>query len=159
MNEFEQDDPHAELKAQYVRDVESCKTIDDLNAFDLWQMRNKTGNQSWGYIPGNIDWTADEYRRHPHADTIIAYHKCSERDITINCKESAELPFDIERAKAGDVVEILIGDEWETCIIFEFDSESFSATIENHWTCGSMVNDVDKLRMKYPPRTKIAGND
>jgi len=77
-------DPHAELKVQYALDVETCKDIDGLEDWQLWQYRVK-GSGKW------IDFTkgsgipfdccdSNQYRRHPHADNIIAYHKCSERD-------------------------------------------------------------------------------
>ena len=72
-------DPHAELKAQYACDVETCKTIDGLDAWQLWQVQiNKSGD--WFEAGSNMFCEWNNYRRHPHADSIIEYHKGSERD-------------------------------------------------------------------------------
>jgi hypothetical protein len=73
-------DKHAELKAQYQRDVETCKDIDGLEVWRLWQVRNFNENKTWITVHKIFEWTADEYRRHPHADSMIQYHQCSERD-------------------------------------------------------------------------------
>jgi hypothetical protein len=72
-------DPHAELKAQYTRDVETCKDIDGLDACKLYQV-SFCGD--WEVVQAEkIMFCSDaKYRRNPHADNIIAYHKCSDRD-------------------------------------------------------------------------------
>jgi len=73
-------DQHAELKAQYAQDVETCKSIDDLEACQLWQ--NLCVDKWYDYEPGDEPrfYTNMIYRRHPHADKIIEYHKCSDAD-------------------------------------------------------------------------------
>jgi hypothetical protein len=77
--EQSQEDPHAELKAQYALDVEACETITDLDAFELWQCESLAGHfVNRTATPPFYDTV--KYRRHPHADSIIAYHKCSEED-------------------------------------------------------------------------------
>jgi len=78
LKERAENNPHAELKAQYTRDAETCKNIDGLEAWQLWQYMNLG---SW-YCCNNTPFLCLDliYRRHPHADNIIAYHKCSERD-------------------------------------------------------------------------------
>jgi len=84
LKERAENKPHADLKAQYAIDVETCKTINGLEDWQLWQYRAK-GSGKW------IDFTigsgipfdccdSNQYRRHPHADNIIFYHKCSEHD-------------------------------------------------------------------------------
>jgi hypothetical protein len=74
------DDPHAELKQQYERDVETCATIDDLKPWRLWQF--KESHYQWStHTCDGITWHKDvKYRRHPHADSIIEYHQCSDDD-------------------------------------------------------------------------------
>jgi hypothetical protein len=65
-------DKHAELKAQYQRDVETCKAIDGLEAWNLWQCITLTGGFTKCDIPPK--WLdQSEYRRHPHADLMIEY--------------------------------------------------------------------------------------
>ena len=79
-DEEKANDPHTELKSQYLKDVETCKGIDGLEAWQLWQFRHST-NSTWvthEYL--NVTNDDCEYRRHPHADSIIQYHQCSERD-------------------------------------------------------------------------------
>jgi hypothetical protein len=79
---FIQSDQHAELKAQYTLDVETCKSIDGLEAWQLWQKKAKEYTD-WNIIKpiSNIAFYADyDYRRHPHADSIIEYHKGSDAD-------------------------------------------------------------------------------
>lgn len=66
------------LKAQYALDVETCKTIDGLDAWQLWQ--HKKHYLDWETIKISFYFKWSEYRRHPHADNIISYHKCSESE-------------------------------------------------------------------------------
>lgn len=103
-----QTDPHAELKAQYERDFETCINMetDDLPAWRLWQARNND-NESWCTIAHEPSFLASiQYRRNPHADSIIAFHKCSDADkkrwqwsvnggsnTWINCEDSKEGVF------------------------------------------------------------------
>ena len=80
-NVVKKHDQHAELKAQYALDVEKCKLIDGLEAWQLWQEKIKI-NENWSSLLRNDVFRYDifEYRRHPHADSMIAYHKCSDAD-------------------------------------------------------------------------------
>lgn len=55
-------------------------------------------------------------------------------------KQSAELPFDLERAKAGDEVECKHDDGWFTC---------------SDWLQFKHLYGANNLRMKYPPKEKI----
>ena len=71
-----QSDLHAELKKQYQKDVETCKSIEGLEACQLWQYKYK--NSEWFICPDDLQWVNEQYRRHPHADSIIEYHKCSD---------------------------------------------------------------------------------
>jgi hypothetical protein len=73
-------DKNYELKEQYRRDIETCKSIDDIEVWRLWQVRNFNGNKTWSTVHKIFEWTADEYRRHPHADLMIEYHKGNDAD-------------------------------------------------------------------------------
>jgi hypothetical protein len=71
------DDPHAEIKRQYACDFETCATIDGLEPWELWQYKYNL----WETCVTSQFWEAcTEYRRHPHADSIISYHQCSDAD-------------------------------------------------------------------------------
>jgi hypothetical protein len=73
LDSLKQDDQHKELKELYYKDNETCKSIDGLNAWQLWQVKNKN---EWidikdiGLFKKGVD-----YRRHPHADSMILFHK------------------------------------------------------------------------------------
>ena len=73
-------DPRTDLKAQYACDVETCKDIDDLEAWQLWQNITTDGKDFKTMLETSRWLSFSKYRRHPHADNIIAYHKCSGRD-------------------------------------------------------------------------------
>lgn len=75
----QQDDPHAELKVQYAQDVETCRDIEGLEAWYLWQWGF---NEKWQDFIGCKPCFSENtnYRRHSHANLIIQYHKGSERD-------------------------------------------------------------------------------
>jgi len=101
-----------------------------IDAFVMWQWRYVDGSNDWTDCNKPLSFKADkEYRR----------------------KESAELPFDLERAKAGDVVEIM---EWKDR------GRNFEWRIYqiNFINCferkdgGVGVIPLSHLRMKYPPR-------
>lgn len=68
-------------------------------------------------------------------------------------KDSAALPFDLERAKAGDIVEWMVSDDkWVDVenIIF---LENGSIAVSNVAFGKGVFVDVDSyLRMKYPPK-------
>lgn len=80
--------------------------------------------------------------------------------LKFNCirrKESAALPFDIERAKAGDAVEVLIGNEFK--ILFSenkgFKLNKSKTRVSVLRKTGSVLKyKIDQLKMKYPPRAK-----
>jgi hypothetical protein len=104
----------SELLKQWQQDVEDYGD----NAYLMY---------SHYYIPAN-SWIDCDYN-----NDVIDYE--SKR------KQSAELPFDLERAKCGDEVIILINDEWISC--------------EKNYTI--YLNDIGstvKLRMKYPVKVK-----
>jgi len=63
-------------------------------------------------------------------------------------KQSAALPFDLERAKAGDKFQVFYGSEW---VDAEMDDDIF---IDSEW----MFESGDNLRMKYPPRIDNENN-
>lgn len=71
---------HIELKALYWKDFKTCVELDNLKPEQLWQWQhNKDDTDNWHECK-EVDWTKDIYRRHPHADSIVAYHKCSNAD-------------------------------------------------------------------------------
>ncbi|MEN9755838.1 MAG: hypothetical protein RL755_25 [Pseudomonadota bacterium] len=70
---------HAELKSQYVRDLETCATIDGLDAYQLWQGERFNGNFVNLTLPPKF-YVDVYYRRHPHADSMIEYYQCSDDD-------------------------------------------------------------------------------
>jgi hypothetical protein len=72
-------DPHAELKAQYARDVETCETIPSLESYQLWMWSGDC--TKWHTCNARPDWADNaKWRRNPHADLMIEYHQCSDRD-------------------------------------------------------------------------------
>lgn len=75
---FSVSDPHVELKAKYTHDVEACNELCSLDSYDLWQY---CFDNVFNKCTTEPQWNPDtEYRRHPHADSIIEYHKCSNTD-------------------------------------------------------------------------------
>lgn len=76
---IDEPDPHAELKAQYVRDLETCATIDGLDAYQLWQYIFRP-QQKWFNCEIPPSFEREILRRHPHADSMIEYHRCSDKD-------------------------------------------------------------------------------
>jgi hypothetical protein len=73
-------DQHAELKAQYAIDAEMCKDIDGLEAWQLCQYRNNQSRR-WEDCVVEPYWQdITEYRRHPHAESMILFHKGSAAD-------------------------------------------------------------------------------
>jgi hypothetical protein len=76
-------DKHAELKTQYQRDVETCKDIDGLEAWNLWQCITP---------PKWLDQS--EYRRHPHADLMIEYFSSDEQKKNrLQSRENEKKPW------------------------------------------------------------------
>ena len=71
-------DQHAELRAQYELDVETCASTDGLEPWQLWHILTSDGWDKTQCEP--LYLKCFEYLRHPHADSIIAYHKCSPED-------------------------------------------------------------------------------
>lgn len=79
----------------------------------------------------------------------------------IEIKQSAGLPFDLAAAKAGDAVEVLIGDKWRDLpfvldkfsikIDFIFASKSKALYISDKHGIISIIN-INHLRMKHPVR-------
>ena len=69
------ENPHAELIAQYEQDE-----IDYPDFYlELWQVQGF--DKSWGTQINPLNWhISDKYRRHPHRESIIAWHKCSDED-------------------------------------------------------------------------------
>lgn len=75
---------------------------------------------------------------------------------------SEQIPFDIERAKAGDEVEMRLvnPDEWIACKVM-LDSRLYTGRSEGNNYMIPVENygwwHIDNLRMRYP--TKVAKND
>lgn len=87
-------DSHSELKTQYAQDIETCAFIDGLEPYQLWQIFYE--NQ-WYEYDGHQFFNNGIYRRHPHADSIIEYHKCSDDDkkrLQIKCNGKWQNYFD-----------------------------------------------------------------
>ena len=72
--------PHAEIKAQYAYDVEACASIPTLEAHELWQVECSDG--TWEEVSKDFNlWGIYlKFRRHPHADSIIEWHKGSDEN-------------------------------------------------------------------------------
>lgn len=70
-------------------------------------------------------------------------------------KESAALPFDLERAKAGDAVEVFYNNYWFKCLSFEppkYSEVGMVTFLDSHGIKNTyVVNHDEHLRMKYPP--------
>jgi len=77
----------------------------------------------------------------PDNSTVVEYFDEVQR------KNSAALPFDLERAKAGDVVEYKswLG-KWE---IFDL-----PVNFWGQWKSQNEMRNTDSFRMKYPPKVK-----
>lgn len=71
--------------------------------------------------------------------------------LTLNCehrrKTSAALPFDLERAKAGDVVEIYDNNYWKKCQSKIFENRKYPLIQLDNISVSERF-----LRMKYPPK-------
>ena len=80
---------------------------------------------------------------------IISAVQCG---LFVDRKTSAAMPFDLERARLGDVVEFYKSNEWLTCKIEDFGDTYFTVIGENFGS-GGLIADCDKLlKMKFPVR-------
>jgi len=69
--------------------------------------------------------------------------------IEAEVKQSAALPFDLERAKNGEVVQAFYNNSWSDCDIANiFENGDVEIFINNK----SVSIDADDLRMKFPPK-------
>ncbi len=151
----QQDDPHAEIKAQYASDVETCKRILDLEAWQLQQLQQLEQDIANYGDKAYLLW---EYREGYDFEKISQFDNYLQvsNGLTMGYpeiyrKESAELPFDIDRAKAGDEVMVMVFGR-----LIDFD---FLKWIKNGDT---QLENIEfsypsDLTMKYPP--KVVKND
>jgi len=73
--------------------------------------------------------------------------------ITVTRKKSAALPFDIERAQAGDVIETSSGKK-EVVKFIDVASISQKMVLINHPRHKRQITSFDSLRMKYPKKAQ-----
>ena len=72
-------------------------------------------------------------------------------------KTSAALPFDLERAKTGDVVEYKKPNgEWDVLKEHKF-IDVKSKTVKTVFKSANYCTHIDNLRMKYPPKKQTGG--
>lgn len=129
-----------ELLAQWKKDVEDyCD-----NAYKMWYGRLELNTHVMN-ASNNLD-----------VETWLSFD-----DFVAVRKESAELPFDLERAKSGDDVEFYMGksglSDFEFPAIqvkFISESETFSGLMFIQDKYGYHHVAVDKLQMKYPLKVK-----
>jgi hypothetical protein len=101
----------------------------------MWEWRNDNGE--WRDVP--------EFARHNAVFCNMSVHQHRR-------KQSAALPFDIERARAGDDLLFLKNGEWLDCTL-ESIGLKFFAVLGNDFEGGGNVDDIPQiLRMKYPPK-------
>jgi len=108
------------------------------NAYQMWQLSHEDNENNGDYYWITCTITLDfnlplKYRR----------------------KTSAELPFDLERAKAGDVVEALTGDgEWLKVSFMGCTNEKIFVKWLDNTGSFFRLNELDRLRMKFPKKVQ-----
>jgi hypothetical protein len=68
---------------------------------------------------------------------------------TLMLKKSAALPFDLERAKAGDEFECFYGSQWYSVFYEDVTFYELGLDLEQNW----MLESGENLRMKHPPKS------
>ena len=119
-----------ELLKQWQQDVEYYG-VD--GAITLWVERGSNG------VDYQFDGCIEAFSNH--------------RKEWIKRKQSAELPFNLERAKCGDDVEFYIELEKiqeDVKFIKQYDTLNIAMCVKN----GNRLINFDDLRMKYPPKVK-----
>ena len=105
------------------------------NAHQMWEWQYKdSGNPIW----------------------VDVWHSCDrpltfKESLNYRRKNSAALPFDIERAESGDDFECFYGGlwrgvRWNNSLFHELELNG-----DYRW----MIESGDNLRMKYPPKLKV----
>lgn len=125
--------PLRSLPELYRHDVKFYGTVE--NAILMWQWRYAGGSNDWQDCNKELSFNLNkEYRR----------------------KTSAALPFDLDRAKAGDVVEWIDNDIWHTVVDVK---DILNSGIDINFKVPSYENSVfrakvigNRLRMKYLPK-------
>lgn len=101
----------------------------------------------------------DNFKSCLHNQQVIS--DLNDKRFKVSRKQSAELPFDFERAKSGDEIEFYIGESGLSD--FEFSPITVKFIGESSTYSGLLfVQDaydyhhvpVDKLQMKYPQKVK-----
>lgn len=122
------------FKLKPLRDLWAHDDSFYIDAFVMWQWRYVDGSNDWKDCNKPLSFKADkEYRR----------------------KDSAGLPFDLERAKAGDAVEFLEYPQNNWIAVTMLDFEGFKLCVEwktKSHDCSALNVKPCNLRMKYPPR-------
>jgi hypothetical protein len=98
--------------------------------------------------------------RHVNSELVFTWHTAYSNSMLesacvsiIRRKQSAELPFDFERAKCGDEIEFYIELEKiqeDVKFIKQYDTLNIAMCVKN---CNRLIN-FDDLRMKYPQKVK-----
>jgi len=110
-------------------------TVHGDNAYQMWKIENSAYEDEDG---GMHD-----------AGVNIEIINAINRGCFVERKQSAALPFDLERAKNGEVVQAFYNNSWSDCDIANiFENGDVEIFINNK----SVSIDADDLRMKFPPK-------
>lgn len=128
---------HANLSALTLKPLSELFAHDIsfyINAFEMWEIYDNYVNKQKEWITPSSNKELDYY---------LSYHI---EDGIIRRKTTAALRFDLERAKAGDVVEICdVYGNWSICTSKPFERRKHPL-IKLAGVCVSEFN----FRMKYP---------
>jgi hypothetical protein len=118
--------PLRSLPELYAHDVKFYGTVE--KAILMWQWRYADGSNDWQDCNKELSFNPNkEYRR----------------------KTSAALPFDLDMAKAGNMVEYLVDDNlWRDCQFVEN-----NGVVVHVKDTVNIYTRADNLRMKYPPKS------
>ena len=95
------------------------------------------------------DYTVDREQINGNQELIEIIEDNYFSHFTLLRKESAALPFDLKRAKAGDEVEICTLRGWVNCGSKKFEKRKYPLI-----QLDNISVSVHNLRMKFPPKAK-----
>lgn len=95
------------------------------------------------------DYTVDREQINGNQELIEIIEDNYFSHFTLLRKESAALPFDLKRAKAGDEVEICTLRGWVNCGSKTFEKRKYPLI-----QLDNISVSVHNLRMKFPPKAK-----
>jgi hypothetical protein len=116
-----------------------------INAFELWQFEDL--GQDFKTV---LDFDSNQH--------VLDFFEENDPQFRVSRKDSAALPFDLERAKAGDVTEALTGDgEWRNVEIMGVTANKiFVKWFDNSGDFFNHKEAKKRLRIKYPARKPCA---